>query len=321
MASLFTTWDGSFYLHLSKYGYEKGSPACAFYPLLPFIIWCASKVVLGNLFLGGIIVTNVASILALLSLHRLISEQQDNDTANISLLLLLSCPGALFFSFIYTEGTFLLLICVFFRCLLRAEYLRAAIVGFFLPLTRATGIFCLAPLLWQLVRNRAQLRSWLCCLGPLSGYCLYFVIMHVYAGDAFEGFQAQQNFPTRPSLTNIVNMKAFVSSMCDAAELHGMTNSLIDRLLFISFIASLPAIYCLNKAYFFYALPAGLIPAMSNWFMSYNRFFILCFPVVVVWAIRLKVEKNRVLLYYVCGVMAIIQICFLIRHVNFYWAG
>src|SRR5687768_11617176 len=62
LASHFATWDGAHYLYLSEVGYSKGSPSCAFYPLLPMLIRITSVITGGNHFFAGLVLTNVLSI-------------------------------------------------------------------------------------------------------------------------------------------------------------------------------------------------------------------------------------------------------------------
>ena len=75
----------------------------------------------------------------------------------------------------------------------------------------------------------------------------------------------------------------------------------------------------MNMTYFCYALLSGLVPAMSNQFLSYTRFLVLCFPVFI--AMAEKLRGHDLVFWYVLGVFGVMQVIFLIRHINGFWAG
>lgn len=265
--------------------------------------------------------------------------------ACLSMVLLFASPGALFFSFIYTEPLFFCLVMLFFVGLLERRLWLLCLSGFLLPMTRAVGIFVLLPLGWQLIEEawsdwrrpsptlaavRPVRRLCACLLGQrtllgvwavLAGYGTYFAIMYASTGNPFEGFLAQRHYPNRPSLANILNIPGFMKALVSICGLHGMTNSAIDRVLFMVFLATLPLMWRLDKRYFFYALGSGLVPALSNWFVSYNRFLMMCFPVFIVLARWLSGPEKRWLLCYYVGLAGAVQVMLLIRHINFFWAG
>src|SRR5438552_3436994 len=107
-----------------------------------------------NHLIAGLLLANLLSIAATALFHRFVTLYHGLQTANLATILLLAFPGALFFSFIYTESLFFLLIVLFFWFLFKENFLAAAVVGFFLPLTKAIGIFCLLPALAYLVFNK-----------------------------------------------------------------------------------------------------------------------------------------------------------------------
>ncbi len=316
-----TKGDAMAYLRISKEGYHRGDPICAFYPLWPFLISGFCWLTRGDYFLVGVILANVLSIAAVLLFYRLTVITRSVETATSAVFLMLAFPGALFFSFIYTEALFFVLVTLFFSVIFHRKYFWAAIIGFSLPLTRAIGIFCILPLLWHSCFERSSWPARLACLGPLCGYATYFGLMYAFTGNPFEGFEAQKYYANQPSISNILNLPGLLQAFLSVGDLHGRTDSAIDRAFFLILVCCLPAIWRMDKGYFFYALGSGVVPAMSNWFLSYNRFLMMCFPVFIVFGERLKERKNRALLWYTVCVMGSIQVWFLVRHVSFGWAG
>jgi hypothetical protein len=286
------------------------------------MIRAASYVTGHNHLIAGLLLANALSIAGLLLFHRLVTLRYGLAAANYSTVLSLAFPGALFFSFVYTESLFLAIAVLFFLLLYHEKYGWAGLVGFFLPLTKAVGIFCLAPLLVQLVLKRRSWRSYLSCDGPLLGYLAYFAFMRAATGNPLEGFQAQHFFPNQPSVAHIFDVRAFVDAFWSPVRLHGLTDSAIDRGLFLLVLLGLVLVFRLSKVDFAYALPVGVVPAMSSWFFSYNRNMMMCFPVFVALAVVLmKTGVRRAVFGGMVAVLLSIQIWFLWRHIDFYWAG
>ena len=317
----FAAWDGANYLMLSKTGYHKNSPQCAFYPLWPFLIMIFSPLTGGNLFLAGIFLANILSFAGILLFHHFVTTFHDDATADLSVLFLLAFPGAIFFSFIYTEALFFLLIILFFLYLLRRNYAGAALIGFLLPLTKAIGVFCLCPLVWHLLRTKERWTKFWACSGPLLGYLAYFVVMYAFTGDPFDGFAAQQHFPNQPSIGNIVDISGFLTALFTPSELHGMTNSILDRFFFVICAYCLFTIARLNSTYFVYAMFVGIVPAMSSWFLSYSRHVMICFPMFIVLALALREERLWLIRAAIVLLLGVLQICFLILYLNCYWVA
>lgn len=321
LATHFATWDGAHYLFLSEEGYQRGSASCAFYPLWPYLIRAGSWLTFGNHFIAGILLANVLSLAAVLVFHYFVERHHGRSTANGSAALLLVYPGAIFFSFIYTESLFLLLVVLFFLCLFQERYVWVAVIGFFLPLTKAVGVFCIFPLLLQLWLQRARWRAYLAYYGPLLGYAAYFGIMYGTTGNALEGFEAQRFYPNQPSIANIFDVPGFLAHLFMPLRLHGMLDSALDRGLFLLLLACLYPIWKLNKVYFVYACFIGLVPAASSWFLSYTRNVMMCFPLFIVLAHLLDRKDPGFLLWYVVALSGAFQIWFLLRHINFVWTA
>ncbi len=320
LATHFATWDGAHYLFLSEEGYQRGSASCAFYPLWPYLIRACSWLTFGNHFIAGILLANVLSLAAVLVFHYFVERHHGRSTANGSAALLLAYPGAIFFSFIYTESLFLLLVVLFFLCLFQERYVWVAVMGFLLPLTKAVGVFCIFPLLLQLWLKRERWRAYLAYYGPLLGYAAYFGFMYYATGNAFEGFEAQRSYPNSPSIRNMFNVAGFANAFVNIHTLDGMLDSALDRGFFVLFLALLPAVWKVNRTWFWYTLPTGLIPALTSYFMSYRRYIIILFPVFIVLA-QLLAKGPRWMFWYYVVLLAAMQAWAVTRFVNFNWAG
>jgi hypothetical protein len=321
LATHFATWDGAHYLLLSEVGYKKNSPSCAFYPLWPWLIKSFSWITFRNHFVAGILLANFLSLTAFLLFHYFVELYHGPQTANLAVALLLAYPGAIFFSFIYTEALFFLLIVSFFLFLFRENFLGVALTGFLLPLTKAVGIFCIFPLLLHLALKKLRPAAYLAYYGPILGYVTYFLFMYSTTGNAFEGFEAQRFYPNQPSIGHILDLVGTFRALFVPLELHNITRSAIDRFLFLLLIAALYPMCRLNRIYFIYVAFVGLVPALSSWFVSYTRNVMMCFPLFILLAIFLVRCQRPIVLWCILLLMGMCQVWFLVRYVNFIWAG
>ncbi len=395
-----STWDIAGYLRLSESGYEAGSASCAFYPLWPAAIHVAATVAAGRPVLGGMLLTNGLSLVGLWLLYRMLEHRCGPGTGRDPVILMLAFPGALFFSFPYSESLYLVVLMVFFWGLEMERWAWTAVAGFLLPLARPVGVFVLLPLAWYLYERRkwpgtccapsvlpqsislwwerflealrrspvplsqrfqgtqgtrlnmpsahrgaayregaaqqvaepgrqccrrscaqSSLKPWLLLICPLAGYGTYLGLMYAWTGNALEGFDAQRGYPNSPSVGNVFRVKAYTTALLNARTLDGMVDSALDRVLFVLFLLSLPLIWRLNKTWFFYALPAGLVPALTSWFISYRRYILIVFPVFVVLAQLLAKTGNRFVFWYYVALLAVLQAWAVMQFVNFGWAG
>ncbi|MCG3196125.1 MAG: hypothetical protein GHCLOJNM_00596 [bacterium] len=324
--SVFRTWDGEQYLFLSEHGYRAGMMASAFYPLWPFCIRVGAGLFGGNHLVSGLVLSNLFSLVGILGFHYLAFLWRGAETARAATLLLLAFPGALFFSFVYSESLFFLLSVLFFLFVLEGKHAATAWVAFLLPLTRSVGIFVLVPYLAWLTcswRNKERIRSvaWLPVFAVFIGYAFYFTVFWASTGDPFEGFKAQRLFIANSTVGKLVDFKGFLAELVTVQDLHGILGSLLDRLWFILFLLSLPGIRKLGPVWFWYALPLAVVPAMTVSFMAFTRYVEMVFPMFLAWGVWFSREERKVWLGVIAGMFYIVQVCLLIRHVNFHWAG
>jgi hypothetical protein len=359
-ASRFCTWDSAHYLRLSQAGYEAGSMSCAFYPLWPAAISPAAALLGSRPVLAVVLLANGLSLLAFWMLYRLVERRFGAALSRDALILTLAFPAALFFAFPYSESLYFAIVMVFFWGLELRRWSWVAAAGFLLPLARPVGVFIVLPLAWFLYKETGDrvrrlgiasgsdckpkpravaiklpvsaggrkggsafgsLASWLLLLCPLLGYAAYFGVMWLWTGNAFEGFEAQKNYPNAPSIKNMFDYAGFSHALMNIGTVDGMMDSMLDRFFFLLFLGLLPFVYRMDKTWFFYVLPAGLVPALSSWFMSYRRYIIVLFPLFVVLAQLLARTRQRWIFWYYVVLLAAMQAWAVWQFVNFNWAG
>lgn len=150
-------WDSNWYMGIATKGYNydpaigsTGQQSIVFFPAFPITLRVVALLFGGSAGaygLAGTLVALCAFLGALVYLYLLAREQLDDDEARASLWLLAAYPFAYFFGAIYTESFFLLGATGVFYHLRQRQFLRAALWGLLVGLTRPNGFLLTAPLL------------------------------------------------------------------------------------------------------------------------------------------------------------------------------
>jgi hypothetical protein len=141
--------DSWWYTNIAMRGYDMGDIKTgaqgnvAFFPLYPLAIKMAAAVT-GNVFIAGVLVSNLAFVVALGYLYGLTRREFDEDTADRAVFYLAAAPTAVFFSALYTESLYIALVCATFYYARRGQWDRAALAGALTAATRNTGVLMTA---------------------------------------------------------------------------------------------------------------------------------------------------------------------------------
>lgn len=321
LAERFVTWDEEHYLYLSQHGYEAGSPSAAFYPLWPLLIWLGARLAPHQNLIGALVLSNALSLASWLFFHRLVALEHGDELADWATVFLVAFPGSLFLQFAYSESLFLFLILAFFWGMARERSLWIAVVGFLLPMTRAVGVFCAVPLLLHHWLHRKGSKDYALAAAIGAGWCAYLLLMYLTTDNPLEGFVAQRYYAAGASVARLFDPIGFIQSVFVPLQLHGSVDSAIDRFFFVCFVAALFPLYRFSKVCFACAVAVGLIPAVTNSFMSYTRFLAVVFPLFIIAAQCFSEPRRTHRRWFVLASLFALQVLFLLRHMNFLWAG
>lgn len=104
-------WDAEHYAKIALHGYQLIPDSLQqptnFWPLYPLLVRIARAFV-GNTFIAGLLVSNLALLCSCVLLHRWVCHRFEKNLADRTLTLLLCYPFAFYFSAMYTESVFLL---------------------------------------------------------------------------------------------------------------------------------------------------------------------------------------------------------------------
>jgi hypothetical protein len=327
LANIYKTWDAQHYLQIAAEGYRSGSMSNNFYPLWPMLIRAVSPLFGGDGLVCALVLSNLFSLGGVVLFYSLVVERRDEATADAAVLLLLAFPGALFFSFPYSESLFFLLAAALFYFLQRGKHGAAAAAAFLLPLSRPQGALAALAFWYALADARRRSGTWrpwdrVYALAPAAGVAAYLLFMRAATGDALAGFSAyREHYAGAPSLMKLLDVAGFLRSFANAASVHGYADSAIDRSWFVLWAASLIPLWRKDRLLFAYALPMGLVPAMTLGFVGYTRQFVLVFPMFALWGGLLSGSGRKWFLAVCLGALTSLQAIFLFMHINNYWVG
>jgi Gpi18-like mannosyltransferase len=150
IVDLFVRWDSGWYLSIIQngYSYVPGKPSnVAFFPLYPLLVKIFSFG-FADVTITGIVLSNVALLLAMIYLFRLVQLDYQNTKIPLnSVIFALIFPASFFFSIFYAEGLFLFLTIACFYYARKNRWLLSSLFGFLAALTRALGVFIFIPIL------------------------------------------------------------------------------------------------------------------------------------------------------------------------------
>jgi Gpi18-like mannosyltransferase len=201
--NMFSRWDGGWYVLVAKGGYrfEPGLRSnAAFAPAYPMAIRLTHGLFRGesdaSWFFAGLVVSNIALLLALVYLIRIVRLDADQATASRAALYLLVFPSTLFLSAFYAESLFLFASLAAFYHARRNQWLAAGLFGAITALTRPPGFLIAFGLAVEYLAQRnfrlRQLRPNFLWLGLIpaafGGMSAYF---HFRFGNMFAMRDAQ----------------------------------------------------------------------------------------------------------------------------------
>jgi hypothetical protein len=165
---LFKAWDGGWYFSIARYGYAApdnpmgyvpgGRNVIGFFPAYPLLMRYASRLFgssQADVYFGGIVVSWVAFIVAMLALYKLARLDVDHDQARRAVLYTAIFPFAYFFGVVYTESLFLAAIVGAFYFFRTRRWLLGGLCGALATATRVNGILIMPALAWIAWRNLA----------------------------------------------------------------------------------------------------------------------------------------------------------------------
>ncbi len=139
-------WDALHYYNIATTGYRyvpgtenSDEATVAFFPLYPLLMRALSPI--GGAALAGFIISNMAFLGALIVLYQVTKRAFNPRAATYATLYLAAFPSAFFFSVLYAESLFLLLVLAAYSAIQEKRWWLASFWAMLAGATRISGVF------------------------------------------------------------------------------------------------------------------------------------------------------------------------------------
>ena len=154
LRSLLGLWsrkDTGHYIWIALHGYTQAYRTAFFplYPLLERYLMAVTR----NPFAAGLLISNLAGLVLLAVLYRLVLEDFDREHAYRTILYLSVFPTAFFLAAAYNESLFLCLSLLSFYHIRHGHWWLAGLFGFLASLTRSAGLLLILPFCYEYLRQ------------------------------------------------------------------------------------------------------------------------------------------------------------------------
>ncbi len=161
LINMWARWDSHWYLSIAKSGYQfnpHGPSTAAFFPLYPRLMRLVRHFVPmrqdAGWMVAGIILSNIALVVALCYLVLLIRMDFEKEIADRAVWYVLIFPVTLFFSAVYTESLFLALVVPAFYYARKSRWLVASLLGFIAARCRSPGFLLIVPFAFEYLAQK-----------------------------------------------------------------------------------------------------------------------------------------------------------------------
>jgi hypothetical protein len=196
-------WDGEHYVTLAMGGYlhPPDSVSPAFFPLYPLLLRSFAELFGGPiskeaLSVGGPLISLLFLPFAFYFIYHIALEGWSERVARGTVLILAFFPTTFFLNAAYTESLFLALSAgSLWAMRVRKDMLLACVLAGFAAATRNVGIFLVAPLMYEWIKEveRFRWRGVSLLLAP-CGLLAYMVYLWVRFGDPLLFYSAQESW-------------------------------------------------------------------------------------------------------------------------------
>jgi len=196
-------WDSEWYFKIVAQGYRYNGDLTiqqnvVFYPLYPMLAWGLAAISGLTPADALLVVSNVAGLLAIVVLFKLVRAEFGDQLALATTALLSFFPASVFLSAGYTEPLELLLIVLFFLALKRESYFSAALFAGLAVADRSAGIVLLPVLVREMWLNRDHKPFFPalipCVLLATSGITMFMIYLWYAFGDPLLFWKGQTAF-------------------------------------------------------------------------------------------------------------------------------
>jgi len=305
-------FDGVHYLTIVRQGYEGTGLIQAFFPLYPLVIRWLSWGEMINPVVIGVLLSLLSITGSLFLWCRLMEiEGEKRLTIRFALIILLSFPTAFFFTQVYSESLFLFFTLTSFYLARTQRWWLAGIVGALAAATRITGVFLILGLLWEYWQQHKKINiTLLACFLPLLGLGFYMFYLYTVFGDPLMFFHVQSQFGAGRETDRLILLYQvvyrYLKMLFTVSTQSWLYYQVVIELgsAIFGMIGLVLTFFTLRRSYFWYSLPAFLLPTLTGTFSSLPRYILVLFPVF--WAYA-KIRSTKIK-WIIIGVHVVLQV-------------
>lgn len=281
-------FDGMHYLSIAKGGY--GVYQQAFFPLYPKLISFLSGVFLGRDLLAALFINFISLFFACFFFYRLAKLDFSLKVSRRALIFLLIFPTAFYFSAVYTESLFLMLVLGSFYFAKTRKWFLAGILGMLASLTRLPGIFLFPAFLFELFssgglsKEKINIKVLACLLLIPLGLLVYMNFLSREFGDPLMFFHVQSLFGGGRETSRLILLYQVFwryLRMIFTVEVFSLTYFIVwlEFLTGIGFLILTVLVFLRRlNSYAIFMVLAFIAPTLTGTFSSMPRYVLALFP-------------------------------------------
>ncbi len=329
------SFDGNHYIAISRFGY--GYAQQAFFPLYPSLIKKVRDVFnpdhLWQVQVSaviGTVISLVAFAVSSVFLVKLIEVDYSPSVSRLTWLLLLLFPTSFFFTAVYTEGLFFLLLIASFYFARKGKWWLAGALAGLASYTRFIGIFIFPALvveLWQQKKNqnsKIKTQNLLPLVLAPVGLAIYMYFLWRTTGDPLAFMHTLPAFGEFRSERVILLYQVFWRYGRMLVSVNWFNPQYLTLLLeagvgVLFLLTSIAAFAKQRLSYAVFNLAAYLVPTLTGSFVSLPRYVLVCCPSFILLAQFLSTRPKLRTWCFVAS--AVVSIIFLALFATGYWVA
>ena len=309
-----TRWDAKAYVDIAHGGYGAVPANNAYFPLYPFLMRLLATPLGGgddSYLVAGLLVSNLALLVALVYLARLVAIDHDVAAGTRAALYLLVFPTSVFLSVVYPESLLIALSIAAVYHARQGQWLAAGALGFLAALTRPfIGAAVALPIAIE-AYQRSGLRAAIASAAPAGiGLVGWLVVLWRITGDPKAILTAEANWGVGPS----VPFEAFIDLF--DPRVYGFPYVVLGVTLLVGVLVVLSWRY-LRPSLAAYATVVFLISIATGSLTSSPRYYLAVFPAFMVLALVARGWAGRA--YVALG--AALGVLFTAMYALWYWVA
>jgi hypothetical protein len=302
---LFTRYDSGWLFQIARYGYHytpNGRDSIAYFPVYPLLMRYVGRVI-GNgqadVYRGGIVVSWVAFVLAMVALYKLAELDLPRRRAERAVWLAAVFPFAFVYGVVYTEAVFLAATVACFYFFRTKRWILGGILGAVATATRVNGILmwpALAWLAWKGAQPRPdadatdrklwsdRIAAVVALLMVGAGVGAYSLYVYSLSGNPFEWAETIKRWGYYPGgvpwLALFDLTRALVTQpIVYVATVPNAPYDALNGLTALLFVAAVPLVWRrFGAAYGLFMLANLWLPLSSGQFEGLGRYCAVQFP-------------------------------------------